>query len=58
MAFVLGRIRVRLATTSETVIALQLLVMNLERRLRDLFVSLMKQLFTVKFPSFRVICAL
>lgn len=54
----LGRIRARLATTSETVIALQLLVMNLERRLRDLFVSLMKQLFAVKFPSFRAICAL
>jgi hypothetical protein len=54
----LGRIRARLATTSEIVIALQLLVMNLERRLRDLFVSLMKQLFAVTLPSIRAICAL
>lgn len=33
----LGRIRARLAQTSESVITLQLLVMNLERRLRALF---------------------
>ncbi len=33
----LGRIRARLAATSETVIALQFLVMNLERKLRVLF---------------------
>ncbi|MGG1614868.1 IS5 family transposase [Paenibacillus sp. FSL K6-2441] len=33
----LGRIRARLAQTSESVITLQLLVMNLERRLRVLF---------------------
>lgn len=33
----LGRIRARLAKTSESVIMLQLLVMNLERRLRVLF---------------------
>src|SRR5690606_17618364 len=33
----LGRIRARLAETSESVITLQLLVMNLERRLRSLF---------------------
>lgn len=35
--FGLGRIRARLANTSQTVIALQFLVMNLERRLRILF---------------------
>ncbi len=33
----LGRIRARLQSTSETVISLQFLVMNLERRLRALF---------------------
>ncbi|MNO15761.1 hypothetical protein D3C76_54300 [compost metagenome] len=33
----LDRIRARLAQTSESVITLQLLVMNLERRLRVLF---------------------
>ncbi len=53
----LGRIRACLAKTSETVIALQLLVMNLERRLRGLFVSLMKQLFSAILPSFQAICA-
>lgn len=35
--FGLGRIQARLAQTSQTVIALQFLVMNLERRLRVLF---------------------
>lgn len=35
--FGLGRIQARLANTSQTVIALQFLVMNLERRLRILF---------------------
>lgn len=40
----LGRIRARLQTTSETVIALQLLVMNLERKLRVLFLSFFRLL--------------
>ncbi|NLI71766.1 MAG: transposase, partial [Bacteroidales bacterium] len=35
----LGRISARLQTTSETVIALQFLVMNLEKVLRDTFLS-------------------
>lgn len=34
----LGRIRARLENTSKTVIALQLLVMNLDRRLRLFFI--------------------
>lgn len=41
----LGRIRAHLAATSETVITLQLLVMNLERRLRVLFAFLLNLLF-------------
>lgn len=40
--FGLGRIRARLANTSQTVIALQFLVMNLERRLRILFCLLFR----------------
>jgi IS5 family transposase len=40
----LGRIRARLENTSGTVIALQLLVMNLERRLRLFFVFFFKML--------------
>jgi hypothetical protein len=40
----LGLIRARLAKTSEAVIVLQLLVMNLGRRLRDLFVRLIRRL--------------
>lgn len=43
----LGRIRAHLAATSETVIALQLLVMNLERRLRVLFAYILNLLFTI-----------
>lgn len=40
----LGRIMARLQSTSETVIAMQLLVMNLEKRLRSLFVKIFKVL--------------
>lgn len=43
----LGRIRARLRETSETVIALQLLVMNLERKLRILFLPFFKFLLNV-----------
>jgi len=42
----LGLIRVRLQQTSETVIALQLLVMNLEKRLRLLFFAFFRWLFS------------
>jgi transposase, IS5 family len=42
----LGRIRAHLQTTSETVIGLQLLVMNLEKRLRVLFLSILRWLFS------------
>ncbi|RJG23365.1 transposase [Paenibacillus thiaminolyticus] len=42
----LGRIRARLQTTSETVIGLQLLVMNLEKRLRVLFLPLLRWLWS------------
>jgi len=42
----LGRILTRLRGTSETVIAMQLMVMNLERRLRVLFVHFLHQLFS------------
>ncbi|GMA60037.1 IS5 family transposase [Alicyclobacillus fastidiosus] len=45
----LGLIRARLRQTSETVIALQLLVMNLEKRLRLLFWLLFGELFEVDF---------
>lgn len=48
----LGRIRACLAKTSETVIALQLLVMNLERRLRDFFVSWLNRLLSYRIPAF------
>lgn len=40
--FGLGLVRARLANTSQTVIALQFMVMNLERRLRILFFLLIK----------------
>ncbi|EJL45766.1 Transposase domain (DUF772) [Brevibacillus sp. CF112] len=43
----LGRIRARLRETSETVIALQLLVMNLERKLRVLFLPLFRLLLNL-----------
>ncbi|WP_144029152.1 transposase, partial [Paenibacillus rigui] len=43
-AYGLGRIRARLRETSETVIALQLLIMNLERKLRLLFLSIFRWL--------------
>lgn len=49
----LGRIRACLAKTSETVIALQLLVMNLERRLRDLFAFWLNRLLSYRIPGFR-----
>lgn len=52
----LGRIRACLAKTSETVIALQLLVMNLERRLRVLFALWLTRMFSRKNPDFRSIC--
>ncbi|MGG1597811.1 IS5 family transposase [Paenibacillus naphthalenovorans] len=42
----LGRIRAHLQTTSETVIGLQLLVMNLEKRLRVLFLPILQWLFS------------
>jgi len=42
----LGRIRAHLQTTSETVIGLQLLVMNLEKRLRVLFLPLLQWLWS------------
>ena len=42
----LGRILARLRETSETVIALQFLVMNLEQRLRILFYQIFKELFS------------
>jgi hypothetical protein len=41
----LGRIMARLRETSETVIAMQLLVMNLERRLRILLLYFLKEYF-------------
>ncbi len=44
----LGLIMARLQETSETVIALQFLVMNLERRLRILFCQFFKELFSRK----------
>lgn len=44
----LGRIRARLQATSETVISLQLLVMNLERRLRLFFLSFLAWLQAVR----------
>ena len=40
----LNRIMARLQTTTETVIAMQLLVMNLEKRLRSLFIQIFKVL--------------
>jgi hypothetical protein len=43
----LGRIMARLKETSEIVIAMQLLVMNLERRLRILLLNFMKRYFRV-----------
>lgn len=42
----LGRIMARLKETGASMIALQFLVMNLERRLRVLFVRLLEQLFS------------
>jgi hypothetical protein len=42
----LGRIRAHLQATSETVIGLQLLVMNLEKRLRVLFLPFLQWLFS------------
>lgn len=42
----LGRIRAHLQTTSETVIGLQLLVMNLEKRLRVLFLPIFQWLLS------------
>ncbi|AFV02701.1 putative transposase [Dehalobacter sp. DCA] len=41
----LGRIMARLKETSETVIAMQLLVMNLERRLRILILNFIRENF-------------
>lgn len=46
--FGLDRIRARLAYSSETVIAIQFMVMNLERRLRVLFFLLIRGL---KYPN-------
>jgi len=49
----LGRTWAHLQATSETVIGLQLLVMNLEKRLRVLFLPILKWLIsrlTVRLP--------
>jgi IS5 family transposase len=48
--FGLGRVRARLSNTSQTVIALQFLVMNLEKRLRALFFSIFRWIW---FPNLR-----
>jgi hypothetical protein len=45
----LNRIMAHLQSTSETVIAMQLLVMNLEKRLRSLFVQIFKVLLKQHF---------
>lgn len=45
----LGLIRAHLRQTSETVIALQLLVMNLEKRLRLLLCLILRELFVMDF---------
>ena len=47
----LGRIFTRLEETSETVIALNILVMNLEKRLRVLFVQIFRRLFKATVQS-------
>lgn len=49
--FGLGRIRARLANTSQTVIALQFLVMNLERSLRVLFFLIFRW---CRYPEMKV----
>lgn len=49
----LGLIRTRLRQTSEAVIAIQLLVMNLEKRLRLLFWLLLGELFGMDFNMIR-----
>jgi len=49
----LGLIRTRLRQTSETVIALQLLVMNLEKRLRLLFWLIFGELLDMNFDMIR-----
>ena len=54
----LGRIRARLAATSESVIALQFLVMNLERKLRVLFIfwnSRPQSIFSVRRKTILVV---
>lgn len=48
----LSRIMARLHDTSETVIAMQLLVMNLERSLRVLFVKFLEQYFSMQKLAF------
>ena len=47
----LGLIRTRLRQTSETVIAIQLLIMNLEKRLRLLFLLILGELFGTDFGT-------
>lgn len=51
LSFGLGRIRVRLANTSQSVIALQCLVMNLERRLWILYYLFFRWLQINKIKS-------
>lgn len=53
-AYGLGRIRTRLANTSETAISLQFLVMNLERRLRILLAHFYRRLFYGLWRPFAV----
>lgn len=47
----LGRIRAHLQATSETIIGLQFLVMNLEKRLRVLFLPFWNRLFSLVSPK-------
>ncbi len=51
----LGLIRARLRQTSETVIAMQLLVMNLEKRLRLLFWLLFGELLGTDLDCMRAV---
>ncbi|WAH37291.1 IS5 family transposase [Alicyclobacillus dauci] len=51
----LGLIRARLRQTSETVIAIQLLVLNLEKRLRLLFWLILDELFGTDFDISKVV---
>lgn len=50
--FGLGRIMAKLQCTSETVIALQFLIMNLEHKLRVLFVQILNAIYDAIFDPF------